>query len=117
MENCIFCRIIKKELPAKIEYEDEDLMVFHNINPIAPVHLLIVPKKHITNISEIADRDGMLMGKMVLTARDMAKKMGISGAFRTATANGANAGQTVFHMHMHLTGGWQEKYNRDEDKA
>lgn len=117
MEGCIFCKIVKKELPSKIEYEDDDLMVFHNIKPLAPVHLLIVPKKHIVNISEITDDDEKLMGKMVLTAKKMAEKMGITGAFRTATANGENAGQSVFHMHLHLTGGWKTKYNRDEDKA
>jgi histidine triad (HIT) family protein len=117
MEDCIFCKIIKKELPADVEYEDEDLMVFRNIKPLAPVHLLIVPKKHIVNISQVAEEDINLMGKMVLTAKKMAEKMGIIDAFRTATANGENAGQSVYHMHLHLTGGWKTKYNRDEDKA
>ncbi len=113
MEDCVFCKIVKKEVPSEIEYEDNDLIVFHNINPLAPVHLLIVPKKHIVNISQISDDDRELMGKMILTAKKMAEKMGISDAFRTATANGENAGQSVFHMHLHLTGGWKEKYNRD----
>ncbi len=117
MEDCIFCKIVNKELPSKIEYEDDDVIVFHNINPLAPVHLLIVPKKHIVNISQITEKDEKLMGKMVLVAKKMAEKMGILSAFRTATANGKNAGQSVFHMHLHLTGGWKTKYNRDEDKA
>ena len=117
MKDCVFCKIINKELASTIEYEDDDVIVFRNINPLAPVHLLIVPKKHIVNIAQISEDDEKLMGKMVLVAKKMTEKMGISDAFRTATANGENAGQSVFHMHMHLTGGWKTKYNRDEDKA
>jgi len=117
MEDCIFCKIVGKELPAKIEYEDDDLVVFQNINPIAPIHLLIIPKKHITNLSEVAEEDQMLLGKILFTAKKIAEKFGITNAFRVAAANGENAGQTVFHMHFHLTGGWKKKYNRDEDKA
>jgi len=79
--------------------------------------LLIVPNKHIVNIAEVEDTDQNLMGKMIIVAKNMADKMGVSKAFRTATANGEDAGQSVFHMHLHLTGGWKEKYNRDEDKA
>lgn len=116
-EDCVFCKIIKKELPSMIEYEDDDVIAFRNIKPLAPVHLLIVPKKHIVNISEITEEDERLMGKMILIAKKMAEKMGITQAFRTATANGENAGQSVFHMHLHLTGGWSKKYTRDEDKA
>lgn len=117
MEDCIFCKIIKRELPSTIEYEDNDLIVFRNINPIAPVHVLIVPKKHLVNLSEIEEGDVNLMGKMLLTAKKMSVKLGIGDGFRIGIANGKKAGQTVFHMHFHLTGGWETNYNRDEDKA
>jgi len=117
MKDCVFCKIIRKELPAKIEYEDDDLIVFQNINPIAPVHVLIVPKKHIKNLSEVDESDEKLLGRMLSIVPKMTKKLNISDAFRVAVANGENAGQSVFHMHFHLTGGWKKKYNRDEDKA
>ncbi len=117
MEDCIFCKIIKKELPSKIEYEDNDLIVFKNIKPLAPVHVLIVPKKHIIGLSEIEETDKELMGEIMLTAKKVAKDLGIINAFRVAVANGENAGQSIYHLHFHLTGGWKEKYTRDEDKA
>lgn len=117
MNDCIFCKIISGELPSVKEYEDENILVFQNIRPLAPVHLLIITKKHIRNISEIKNSDRGVLGKIVLVARDMARKKRISEAFRLAVANGENAGQSVFHLHFHLTGGWKEKYNRDEDKA
>lgn len=117
MKDCIFCKIVERELPSNIEYEDDDLVVFRNIKPLAPVHVLIVPKKHIINLSDIAQEDGEILGKILLTAKEMSVKLGISDAFRVAVANGENAGQSVFHLHFHLTGGWRKKYNRDEDKA
>lgn len=117
MDDCIFCKIVKKEAPAKVEFENDKLIVFQNINPIAPVHVLIVPKKHIVNLSKISDLDKDLMGEVLLVAKKVADKLGISNAFRVAVANGKNAGQAVFHLHFHLTGGWSEKYNRSEDKA
>ena len=117
MKDCVFCKIVKGELPSKKEYEDEDLLVFQNINPIAPVHVLIIPKKHIKNLSEVESGDKEVLGKMLLISRKMAERLGIAGAFRVAVANGENAGQSVYHLHMHLTGGWKGKYNRDEDKA
>ncbi len=115
--DCIFCKIVTGELPSTKVHEDDDVLVFQNIHPIAPVHVLIIPKKHIKNISDVVESDKEVLGKMLLTAREMSVKLGISDAFRIAIANGENAGQTVFHLHLHLTGGWKEKYNRDEDKA
>jgi len=116
-QDCVFCKIINRELPSKIEFENDDLMVFQNINPIAPIHLLIVPKKHIINLSDVSNEDQNVLGKTLLIAKEMAFKHGISDAFRLAAANGENAGQTIFHLHFHLTGGWKEKYNRQEDRA
>jgi histidine triad (HIT) family protein len=116
-EDCIFCKIIDRKLPSKIEYEDEDIIAFRNIEPLAPVHILVVPKKHIINLSAIEETDKELLGKILLVSKKLAKDLGIIKAFRVATANGEGAGQSVFHLHFHLTGGWKEKYNRDEDKA
>lgn len=114
---CIFCKIIKKDLPSTIEFENERLIVFRNIEPMAPVHVLVVPKKHIVNLSEIEDEDKDLMGEIMLIIKETAKKLGIIDAFRVAVANGEKGGQTVFHLHFHLTGGWKEKHNRGEDRA
>lgn len=117
MDDCIFCKIVKKEVPAKIEFENDKLVVFQNIKPLAPVHVLVIPKKHIAKFSEISEEDQNLMGEILLTIKKIAEKLGIKDAFRIAVANGENAGQSVFHLHFHLTGGWKEKYNREEDKA
>ncbi|WKZ25656.1 MAG: histidine triad nucleotide-binding protein [bacterium] len=117
MEDCVFCKIVKGELPSTIEYEDDEIVAFRNINPIAPVHILIIPKKHILNLSAIGEEDIELLGSMLVVSNKLAKKLDIINAFRIGVANGEYAGQTVFHMHFHLTGGWKTKYNRDEDKA
>jgi histidine triad (HIT) family protein len=117
MEDCIFCKIISRELPSKIEYEDEGLIVFQNINPVAPVHVLIVPKKHLVNLSEVSDSDKEILGKILLVAKEVSDKLGISKAFRVTVANGKDAGQSVFHLHFHLTGGWKEQYNGEEDET
>ena len=117
MNDCIFCKIVKKDLPSTIEFENERLIVFRNIKPFAPVHVLVVPKKHIVNLTEINESDKELMGEILLTIKDMAKKLGILDAFRVAVANGKMADQSIFHLHFHLTGGWKEKHNRGEDRA
>lgn len=117
MEDCIFCKIINKKLPSTIEYEDDEIIVFQNIYPIAPVHVLIVPKKHIVNLSEVDKSDEKLLGRMLSIVPTVTKKLKINDAFRIGVANGEKAGQSVLHMHFHLTGGWKKKYNRDEDKA
>lgn len=117
VEDCIFCKIISRELPSTIEFEDDDIIVFQNINPVAPVHVLIVPKKHVINLSEVDDSDQDLLGKTLLIAKKMANKLGISEAFRVAIANGKMAAQSVFHIHLHLTGGWKEVHDRGEDQA
>ena len=112
----MFCKIIDRQLPSTIEFEDENLIVFRNISPLAPVHVLIVPKKHITNLSEVTEVDKELLGRVLLTAKKVAADLGISKAFRLSVANGMEAGQTVFHLHFHLTGGWKKKYNKGEDE-
>lgn len=99
----IFTKIINKEIPAKIEYEDELCIVFHDIHPKAPVHLLIVPKKEIATIMEAQDEDQALLGHLILMARNMGKKLGLEG-YKLQFNVGEKGGQEVFHIHLHLMG-------------
>jgi histidine triad (HIT) family protein len=99
----IFSSIIKKEIPAKIEYEDDLCIVFHDKFPKAPVHLLIVPKKEIATIMDAEDQDQALLGHLVLVARDMGKKMNLEG-YRLQFNVGQKGGQEIFHIHLHLMG-------------
>lgn len=104
MSECLFCRIIKKEIPAKIVHEDTETLAFRDINPQAPTHILIVPKKHISQIDTIGSNDVLLVGKLHLTANQIAKKEGMKD-FRLVINNGPSAGQSVFHIHLHLLAG------------
>ena len=106
VKDCIFCKIIKGEIPCKKVYEDENVFAFYDINPVAPVHILIVPKKHIDNLNSVTKEDRNLLGDIQVAARKIAEKVGISDAFRLLTASGERAGQSVFHLHYHLIGGW-----------
>ena len=104
--SCIFCKIVEGEIPAKKVYEDEDVLVFHDINSVAPVHVLIIPKKHLAKIADITINDAVLMGKLMLTARKVAEQLGVAeSGFRLVINNGESANQTVFHLHIHLIGG------------
>jgi|TARA_B100001540_G_C15718594_1_gene601938 histidine triad (HIT) family protein len=98
----IFQKIIDKELPADIIYEDELALVFKDINPVAPTHLLIIPKKQIEKVSDAEDQDKELLGHLLLVAGKVARDLGIDEAFRLVVNNGAGAQQTVFHLHIHL---------------
>ena len=102
MTDTIFQKIIDKELPADIIYEDELALVFKDINPVAPTHLLIIPKKQIEKVSEAEDQDKELLGHLLLVAGKVARDLGIDEAFRLVVNNGAGAQQTVFHLHIHL---------------
>lgn len=103
---CIFCKIINREIPADIKYEDEDILAFADIKPIAPVHILIIPKKHIESINDIEDNDQMLVGKMIIVAKNLAKETGISeGGYKLLFRTGENGGQEIPHIHLHLIGG------------
>lgn len=102
----IFCKIVKKKLPAKFIYEDEDFVVFEDIRPQAPIHLLIVPKKHFDEIHNSNHKNLDLLGKMLLVAGQVAKKLGIDKkGYRLILNQGADGGQVVPHLHMHLLGG------------
>ena len=116
-KECVFCKIIKREIPSKIEFENDKVIAFRDIKPIAPIHILIVPKKHIKNLSETSDLDKNLLGEMMIVAGNLASKFGVSKAFRVVVANGEDAGQSVFHMHFHLTGGWKKKHEGLEDET
>jgi|SRR6056300_1261886 len=102
MSDTIFQKIIDRELPADIIYEDEQSLVFRDINPVAPTHLLIIPKKQIEKISDANDEDQELLGHLFLVAGKVAKQLEIDEAFRLVVNNGAGAQQTVFHLHIHL---------------
>ena len=103
---CIFCKIVNKELPSKIEYEDEKYMAFYDINPKAPIHLLIIPKKHVENLNDLDESDIGIVSDMALLAKNLAKKMGIDkSGYRIVINNGPDSGQEVYHIHMHLLGG------------
>lgn len=104
MENCIFCQIIRKEREAKILYEDEACLAFYDINPQAPYHILLIPKKHIENLLEIKEEDREILGNIFLTIKKISKDLGFS-AFRVVTNTGRGVGQSVFHLHFHLLSG------------
>ena len=102
MVETIFQKIIDKEIPADIIYEDEKSLVFKDINPAAPTHILIIPKKQIEKISDAEESDQDLLGHLFLVAGKVARQLGVENAFRLVVNNGAGAQQTVFHLHIHL---------------
>lgn len=106
MNNCIFCKILKKEIPADIILEDDKVMVFKDIRPKAPVHLLVVPKKHIGPISELEIKDENTISYLIFKAKETAKKVGVSeSGYRLVFNVGKDAGMEVDHLHLHLLGG------------
>jgi histidine triad (HIT) family protein len=105
MDNCLFCKIIKGEIPSEKLYEDDDILAFKDIAPQAPVHFLVIPKKHIVNQTEIQPEDEKIIGKLLKVAAIVAEEQGIGKGFRSVINNGADAGQVVFHIHMHVLGG------------
>lgn len=104
MSDCLFCKIIAGDIPSKKVYEDDDVLVFHDIAPKAKVHLLIIPKKHITSVAEASPEDEALLGKLFLTAKKVADKLGIKG-YKLLTNVNKEGGQVVFHVHIHLLAG------------
>lgn len=106
MQDCLFCKIINREIPAEIVYEDEQVLVFKDINPMAPVHLVIIPKKHIPTLADMDENDTLLIGRVQLTAARLAVEMGLNdGGFRLVSNCGRDGGQTVMHIHYHLLAG------------
>jgi histidine triad (HIT) family protein len=105
MTDCLFCKISRKEIPAKFVYEDPDLFAFEDIAPQAPTHILICPRKHVTSLTDTAPEDAAILGRALRLAAQLATERGLTGGYRTVINNGRGAGQTVFHLHVHLLGG------------
>jgi histidine triad (HIT) family protein len=106
MADCLFCKIIDRKIPASIVHEDDHVIAFTDINPQGPVHLLVVPKRHIASLNDLTPDDDAMVGELVRRAAALAKERGISaGGFRTVFNTNKDAGQTVFHIHLHLIGG------------
>lgn len=104
-QKSIFQRIIDREIPARIVHEDEDCLAFHDVSPQAPTHLLLIPKKPIASLAELADEDAPLMGRMLLVIRDLARQLGLHEGFRVVANTGPDGGQSVYHLHFHLLAG------------
>ena len=112
MTDCIFCNIIKGEIPSKKVYEDKDVYVFHDIAPKAPVHILVVSKKHMESLRTVSKNDSEILGKLLLVIKDIAVKAGISQrGYKVVINNGPDSGQLVDHLHFHVLGGWSNKVN------
>lgn len=104
MSDCIFCKIIARDIPADIVFEDDNLLVFKDINPKAPTHLLVVPKTHVDSLAHLTEKESELAAHLMLSLPRIAKQVGLKG-FRTVINTGAEGGQIVFHLHAHLLGG------------
>ena len=115
MDNCIFCKIVAKQIPAAVVYEDDDVLAFKDINPAAPVHLLVIPKTHVSTLSDCTEAHTALLGKMLALAPKLAQEHGIGvkagadgkpgGGFKTLINAGPDGGQEVYHLHLHMYGG------------
>lgn len=103
--NCIFCKIVAGQIPCKKAYEDEQLLAFHDIHPWAPVHVLIIPKQHIATLADVGPEHAELLGRMGVLAPRLMKELGVANGFRTVINSGADGGQEVYHLHMHVMGG------------
>lgn len=123
MDNCIFCKIAAGQIPSKKIYEDEDMIAFHDINPAAPVHFLIVPRQHVATLADCGEQHAALLGKMLALAPRLAAEQGCaygldaegkpSGGFKTIINTGPDGGQEVYHLHMHVIGGphpWRVRF-------
>ena len=105
MSDCIFCKIANKEIKSDIVYEDDRVVAFNDINPHAPVHGLVIPKKHIVGVAEARDEDAELIGHLQLVAAKLAEEKGVAEGYRIVVNSGPLAGQSVMHLHYHLLGG------------
>jgi histidine triad (HIT) family protein len=110
MKDCLFCRIVAGDIPARKVYEDEHTFAFEDIDPKAPTHILVVPKKHIRGLKEVTSEDAEIVGRCHLTAAQVARERGIENGYRTVLNVGPGAGQSVFHLHVHLLGGRDLKW-------
>ena len=105
MSDCIFCKIVAGTIPGKKLYEDDAIIAFHDIHPVAPVHFMLVPKLHLASLADCAPEHAALLGRMLLLAPRLAKEQGLDHGFRTMINTGKGGGQEVFHLHIHVFGG------------
>lgn len=105
MSDCLFCKIAAGEIPARKVYEDDEIIAFHDIHPVAPVHILLIPKVHFDSLAHAEVQHQAVLGKMLLLTAALAKEQGLTEGYRTIINTGHGGGQTFFHMHMHLIGG------------
>jgi len=108
--DCLFCKIAAKKIPSKIVYEDADIFAFEDISPQAPTHILLCPRKHFVSLDDAQHEDQALIGKLHLVAAQLARERNLIAGYRTVFNNGAGAGQSVFHLHLHLLGGRQFRW-------
>ncbi len=105
MSDCVFCRIVRGESPAHILYQDDDVTAFRDLHPQAPIHILMVPNRHIAGVAQVELEDAALLGKLFVVARRLAEQEDIVDGYRLVINNGPRSGQSVFHLHVHLLGG------------
>lgn len=103
--DCIFCKIVAGKIPSRKVYEDDDMLAFHDINPLAPVHFMIIPKKHVDSLAKVTDDDAPVLGKMMAKAARLAREQGAADGFRTIINTGRIGRQDVYHLHIHIIGG------------
>jgi histidine triad (HIT) family protein len=103
--NCIFCKIVENKIPSRKVYEDDELLVFHDISPWAPVHVLVIPKEHVSTMYDLEERHAPLLGRMLSMAPNLMRQLGVTNGFRTLINNGEDGLQEVQHVHMHVIGG------------
>lgn len=108
--DCLFCKIAAKRIPSKIVYEDADIFAFEDISPQAPTHILLCPRKHFVSLDDAQAEDQALIGKLHLVAAQLARERNLLAGYRTVFNNGSGAGQSVFHLHLHLLGGRQFRW-------
>lgn len=104
-DDCLFCKIARGEIPSRKVYEDDEVLAFHDIHPVAPVHFMLIPKRHIVSLLEAEATQQELLGKMLLLAPQLAREQGLDNGFRTVINSGKGGGQEVFHLHIHVIGG------------
>jgi histidine triad (HIT) family protein len=103
---CLFCKIVSREVPSELVLETDDVLAFKDVRPVAPVHALVIPKKHMTSLHDATPADSALLGKLLLAARDVAEKLGLGASgYRVVVNSGPDAGQSVSHVHLHVLGG------------
>ncbi|ACV27671.1 histidine triad nucleotide-binding protein [Kangiella koreensis] len=105
MSECLFCKIIADDIPSDKVYEDDKILVFKDISPKTPIHLLMIPKQHIDSLAEVTEQDAEIMGYMMTKVPQVAKEAGLEGGFRTVINTGDDGGQEVYHIHIHILGG------------